>query len=252
VSLDALSNHVSLGSDWEIGSKDLESFARTQGWWSREARIDVAAAYRNPQVPGRISEGRLRRSRALLSRSRGQLDVASLQTILRDHLEGGPARLPGSTPEDERFFTLCMHSEPVGTTTASLVAPLPRERSAPWPVWISFGTPCTGIFLPVYLDGVIPAELARGGATLDDASAWWSFKRLQNAAAPDFPRHTPRLRAAWQEFEARVEAERLETEARARAAGDRDEAAAQLSAFMARSWEQAVERARRLTHTLPG
>jgi dipeptidase len=249
----AISNHLSLGSDWEIASRDLESFARAQGWWGGGGRLDVAAAYRNPGVPGRISEGRLRRSRALLDAAQGRLDVATMQSILRDHLAGGPVRLPGASVEDEAYFTLCMHSEPIGTTTASIVAPLPAERRAPWPVWISFATPCTGVFLPVYLDGRIPPALARGGAEADAASAWWAFKVLQDAAAADFPRHTPWLRDAWKGFEARVEAERLAVEtdaAAARRSGSHAVATRLLTDFMARIWRDAASQARELASQL--
>lgn len=244
VRLDAISNHLSIGDDWEIGSRDLDSFARSAGWWTTSRRLDVAAAYRNTGVPGRISEGRLRRSRELLTRTRGRIDVSTLQAMLRDHLEGGAVRLPGSTPEDERYFTLCMHSEPVGTTTASLVAPLPRDREAPWPVWISFATPCTSIFLPVYLDATIPAALARGGEQAQDDSMWWAMKRLQDAASTDFPRHTPVIREGFSALEAAVEAERESVEKRAataRARGDMASAARELSALMARSVAEALK-----------
>jgi dipeptidase len=250
---DAVSNHLSLGSDWEIGSRDLESFARSVGWWTQPGRIDVAAAYRNTGVPGRISEGRLRRSRELLDAHAGRLDLGALQSVLRDHGAGGPARLAGGSPADESYFTLCMHSEPIGTTTASLVAPLAADRRAPWPVWISFATPCTGVFLPVYLDGVLPPELARGGPEPDADSAWWSFKVLQDAAATDFALHTPQLREAWKGLEARVAAERPRVEtsaARARRSGDVAEASRLLSEFMARTWRAAIGQARELASQL--
>ena len=246
---DAVSNHISLTSDWEIGSRDLEGFARARGWWTNGGRLDMAAAYRNPGVPGRISEGRLRRSRELLDTAQGHIDVPVMQSILRDHLAGGPVRMPGTTTEDESFFTLCMHSEPIGTTTASLVAALPRERRAPWPVWISFATPCTGVFLPVYLDGVIPAELASGGSEPDAGSAWWAFKVLQDAATQDFPRHTAWLRQAWKGFESRIENERagVELEAgRARESGSHAVVTKLLSDFMLRTWRDAIAQAREL------
>jgi len=246
-SRDALTNHFCLADDWELGSWDLEAHARREGWWSDRGRLDVAGAYRNPHVPGRISEGRLRRSRELLARP--GLGVAELCGILRDHGEGGPVRLPGPTVMEERFFTLCMHSEPVGTTTASLVAELPADRSRPWPVWISFAPPCTGIFLPVYLDGVIPAELARGRAEPALDSAWWRMKRLHDAAAVDFPRHTPRLREGWGKLEERIEAERAEVEETASHA-DRDTAAALLSGFMARTVAAALDEAETLAASL--
>lgn len=247
--LDACSNHLSLGADWEIGSRDLDAFARASGWWPGSGRVDVAAAYRQTGVPGRISEPRLRRARELLAAARGRVDVACMERILRDHHDGGTVLRPGATSDDERFFTLCAHNDVTGPTTASVVTRLPGDREAPWPVWIAFATPCTGVFLPVYLDGVIPAALARGGAEPSDDSAWWSFQRLQAAASADLPRNTPLLRAAWADLEREVEAERTPLERRAadlRRRGDADGAALLLSDFMARIWETALKTAERL------
>jgi dipeptidase len=247
---DALSNHLCLGADWELGSPDLAEHARAEGWWEGAGRLDLAGAYRNPGVPGRISEGRWRRSRELLARAGRGVDVGTLEGVLRDHADGGPVRLAGSTTDEERYFTLCMHSEPVGTTTASLVAELPVDRSHPWPVWVSFATPCTGIFLPVYLDGVIPAELARGGESYEAGSAWWTFERLQDAASADFVSCTPRLRAAWSKLEAEIEGGRAEVESAAAGEPDRDAAAKLLSEFMGRTVERALVEARHLTDSI--
>jgi dipeptidase len=249
----ALTNHMTLGSDWEIGSRDLDSFARRESWWQEKGRVDVASAYRHPQVPGRISEGRLRRSRELLTEAHDEIDAPYLQGVLRDHLDGGVAPPPGATPEDERYFTLCMHSEPVGTTTASLVAALPSDRRGPWPVWVSFGTPCTGTFLPVYLAGVIPDLLARGGASPEIDSAWWAFHALSEAASADFARHTPFLRREWAAVEDRIDLERRGVESSARTAavsGDEDEAARILTDFMQKTACDVVDRARALRESI--
>ncbi len=253
--LDAISNHLSLGADWEIGSRDLDVFARDAGWWTSAARVDVAAAYRNTGVPGRISEGRLRRGQELLARARGRADVRVMQEILRDHLEGGAVRLPGSTTDDERYFTLCMHSEPIGTTTASLVARLVPDRSAPWPVWISFATPCTSLFLPVYLEATIPVALTRGNETPSDDSFWWTMARLQEAASADFPRHTPEVREGFAVLERAIEAERPEVErnaARAIAGGDEEEASRLLSEFMSRTCAEAMKLAHLIRERIEG
>jgi dipeptidase len=244
VTLDAHSNHIAIGDDWDIACRTLEDFARASGWWQRTGRIDVARAYRNPGVPGRISEGRLRRARELLMRKSGRIDVPSMQAILRDHLAGGPVRLSGTTPDDEPYFTLCMHSEPIGTTTASMVAALGPGEGTPWPVWISFGTPCTAVFLPVYVDGVVPDVLARGKEEPEPDSAWWCFKRLQDAAAPDFAARTPLVREAFAPFEARIERERARVEraaADARREGRVEDAADLLTDFMARTVDEAVQ-----------
>jgi dipeptidase len=255
VELDALTNHITIGSNWGIGSRDLESFARREGWWQDKGRVNVSKCYRNRAVPGWISEGRLRRSRELLAAGSGALDGTYLQRALRDHLDGGPAPPAGATPEDERYFTLCMHSEPVGTTTASLVASLPKDRLTPWPVWVSFASPCTGIFLPVYLDGVIPASLSRGGASAAADSAWWAFHELQQAASTDFARFTPLLRREWWNLEEKIDLERRAVESSARLAavsGDDDEVGRVLTEFMARSAAEAIARAVELKDLVSG
>jgi dipeptidase len=246
VTLEAASNHFALRDDWEICSRDLESFARSQGWWRGSGRVDVAAAYRNPHVPARVSEGRHGRARELLRSASGSHSPDSFRSLLRDHFAGGLAWHPGATPDDEHFFTLCAHSEPIHATTASMVAPLPADRTGPWPVWVSFGAPCTGVFLPVYVDGVIPASLARGGQTPSRDSAWWTFKRLQQEVDSDPLRYAPELRAGWRDLEEQVESDRLEVERAARQAalsGDRDRSARIVTDFMARTVEEALKRA---------
>jgi dipeptidase len=248
-SIDSCSNHFCLGEDWEISSRDFESFARGQGWWRNTGRVNAASAYRNRNVPPQISEGRYRRSQQLLLAGRERHDLATFSRILRDHFDGGGVWQPGRTADDEAYFTLCAHSEPVAWTSASLIAPLPSDMSEPWPVWVSFGTPCTGIFLPVYLAGVIPAALARGGEYDDGDSAWWTFHRLQEAASVDSRRHTPVLRKGWAELEERIENERVQAEDAAcveAAAGRSDRAAEIVSDFMEHTADSALQRAREL------
>ena len=256
VDLASQSNQLSLGANWSIGSRDLESFARMEGWWSGRDRVDVAAAYRSPTVPTTISEARLARSAELLEEGRGKHDAASMIAALRDHGSRGALPPMDREPSDPRRYSLCMHGEPVGTTTASLVAELPHDRRSPWPVWVSFGSACTGIFLPVYLDGVIPFALARGGANPpaeDEESAWWTFHALGRAAERSHARALPLLRARFRELEEAIDGDRalVEREAGSLAVAGRDvEAASLLSDFMQRVVERALDKARTLTREL--
>jgi len=114
---------------------------------------------------------------------------------------------------------------------------------------VSFGTPCTGIFLPVYVAGAIPAALARGGEHDDSDSAWWTFEHLDSAAALDSARATPLVRAGWAELEQWIEVERGRAEAAARAevAAARPQRAAEIvTEFMDRSVVAAIGRSREL------
>jgi secernin len=244
VRLTACSNHLTLRDDWEIASRDVESFARAEGWWRSRARLDLAAAYRNPHVPPHISSGRHRRALELLEEGRGAHDVASFQRLLRDHGTDGAAWTEADAdPSEERYFTLCAHSPPVHWTTASMVAALPDEDAPPLPVWVSFGTPCSGIFLPVYLAGVLPAALARPDDSADAPSAWWRFKRLQDAVSCDPVGRTAAVREGWAPFETELERERRDVEREATASGDAEDAAEILTAFMLRVTQRALERA---------
>ncbi len=153
---------------------------------------------------------------------------------------------PGTTVEDESYFTICMHSDPPGPTTASMVAVLPEDLSQPWPVWISFAVPCSGVFIPVYSAGVLPAVMARGGNAPEPAteSLWWKFQGLQLAAAKNLERNIPLLRDAWKPFEEDVERERKVAEeeaARLGAAGDEHGASQRLTCFMEETVARAVQ-----------
>ena len=249
---DALSNSLTLGCDWEIGSRDLESFAHEREWWGGTGRIDVSEAYRNRDVTGGAAGARLRRARELLE-AEGRVDLQRMQAALRDHwnadrgdLRGDPG--VGSGDAD----SLCVHSDD-WATTASMVAPLPRDRTRPWPVWVSFASPCTGVFLPVYLDAPLPAAAAAGGEEPDARAAWWCFKALQDAATGDLVGHAPRLREVWKSFEAELEGMREAAEREAsqlRSWGQGDAARDRLLTFTEWAWDTALERARDLVTTL--
>jgi hypothetical protein len=192
------------------------------------------------------------------------LTVALLKTWLCDH---GGSSVPPSAALDLRDpdrYSVCMHADPMSATTASMLARLPEEVGRrPWPVWISFATPCTGLFIPVYLDGVIPARLASASRPTADPSpsglappidsAWESLRTLQERATEDFSRFLPRIRAGWRDMERAVELERIrvEQEVAGLFASDRfDEGEQALSLFMEKTTDRLIETADRLTRSL--
>ncbi|HUI27867.1 MAG TPA: C69 family dipeptidase [Candidatus Kryptonia bacterium] len=208
------SNHLTIGDDWDAVSPGLIEHAVDAGWWNEQSdrRFDFAAAYRDSSmVPDVISSGRHKRTCQLLARARGQITPTTVRAALRDHYQSGPLFKPGATPDDERYYSVCMHAEPVGTTTASMVAQLGRDDE-PLIYWGSLGSPCVGVFLPYYIDGSLPAELARGGGAPTTDSPWWQFHQLLALVARDFERYGPRVRAFWDEFETEVESQRASVE----------------------------------------
>jgi dipeptidase len=245
------SNHLGIGADWDALADGTIEHAIANGWWREEsdARFDFAAAYRDTSTaPEVVSSGRHRRTCELLAARRGTVTPAVLQAALRDHADG-PLYRPGRTPDDERYFTVCMHAEPVGTTTASMVARLPADADDLLRYWGSLGSPCVGVFLPYYVDGELPAILARGGEHPSADSPWWRFRELLAAVERDWIRHGPHVRASWDEFEHVLAGEAEEVEAKAarlRRAGQRDSAARLLTRFMDANVALALERLERL------
>lgn len=246
----SLTNHLTIGSDWDALAPGTIEHAIAQGWWdeSRDERFDFAAAFRDAEIaPAVVSSGRHRRTCDMLRA--GALTAAALRAALRDHA-GEPLPVSGATPLEERYFTVCMHADPVGTTTASMVAELPAEPERPLVYWGSFGSPCVGVFLPYYVDGELPPVLARGGAESSADSPWWRFKALLTRVERDWERHGPPLRAQWAELEARLatDAAAVEREAtQLRRAGEPARAASLLTRSMQAN---VAEMLRALEHAL--
>jgi dipeptidase len=233
-----VSNHLGIGADWDALSPDAEAHAVAEGWWEPEAgrRFDFAGAYRDHNFPAFISSGRQGRTQQLLAAAHGGITPATLRAVLRDHYEDGLVPRTDRAPDDERCYAVCQHVPAVGTTTASVVARLGRPDE-PLVYWGSLGSPCVGVFLPYYVEGIVPAVLASGGATPTPDAPWWRFHALWQRVADDLPGRLPRVRAAWDAFEATVEARRQDVEARAARQGPDV-----LSAFMQANVEAMTRR----------
>ena len=244
----SLTNALSLGAGWQIGSRDLERAALEQGFWTSRERLDFKAAYALPSWPTVLTR---RRQEAATCRLEGPpLSLAEMKSWLCDHGNGAGPPSSSRSAEDPDRYSVCMHADPMSMTTASLTARLPEEVGRrPWPVWISFATPCTGLFIPVYLDGTIPASLAsagrlKGGTGRETDSAWCAMRRLQERATADFDRTLPLLRAKWTELDRTLELERIRVEQTASHLFEIDEREAgeeALTLFMATTAERLLE-----------
>jgi secernin len=244
----SISNHVAVEDDWLLASHDLEAHAVAEGWWRPQEgrRFRFAKAYRSTkQVPGRLSQGRLARSRSLLAAESGELTVERFMRFLRDHGEGGTVLPTRRDQEDASFFTLCLHVDPAEATTASMVARLRQSPDGRPDAWVSLAGPCTGVFLPLYLQGDVPAVLGRGGPEPDNTSPWWRLKALRDAALAGSRRELVRLQAYWGEWERHLLHEAEEVAGRmqaARRSAGKAKARRLASGFMARAVDETLRR----------
>lgn len=234
--VDNASNCMAIGSDWDRASADVARVAVEHGWWDRDRRLDFRVAYADTQTPpSNLAAGRQARAATLLAADRGELTVARLRALLRDHHPGAAREVrPFEHPD---HFTLCMHTD-VSTTTASMVAPLVADASAPRATWVALGAPCVAPYVPCYPAlGVTPTRLALGEATADPESPWWRTQELLALVDRDPARWTPLVRERWEDFEARVDAEAASLQGQAAdalRAGDRAGAVERLTRFVER------------------
>jgi hypothetical protein len=158
----AISNRLTLGSDWTSASADVAPGCDWQAW-------------RDPKAPTGIADHRLAVTRACVSHG-AEVGLASIVAALRDH---GPSRpgLPRDVEPDWSGVSVCMHVRGYQATTASLVSRLPADPEAPARHWVALGSPCVSVYVPVIGDG-LPAALA-------DEARWQRFARLRERVEAD-------------------------------------------------------------------
>ncbi len=240
----SISNRISTVS-YDRASANVREHARAQGWWNARSPFSFAEAYAEPAHPTSFSAlSRLARSRELVARD-GRRSVREMIAALRDHYEMGEMPVITATMESERHFSLCMHTD-FSATTASMVAEIPAPDSGLPPVmWISMAAPCTGIFMPLYVEGTVPTALTIGTMEPSPDSPWWRMKAIQDLVARAPERLAP---IVWRRLRP-LEAELLE---RADTIADRardlraDSRAELLSNFMAENVARVLEAAVRV------
>jgi hypothetical protein len=147
----AISNRLSLGSEWGIASASLapgEDFTR---------RYDAGRDTRYADV-------RLAASRAFLRAGPpGGLTPAATAAHMRDHgrgpwgaprarLDAEPVPPPAQVGEDLSGVSVCMHVRDLAVTTSSMIARLPHRagRDASLRAWVAAGSPCVSVYVPCF------------------------------------------------------------------------------------------------------
>lgn len=171
----AISNRISLGTDWTRASTNVPAGTDFQVW-------------RDPGTPVAIADLRLEATGACAARGAEATGPRDLVATLRHHGER-PWGAPGSDPADVSSppatvdadwngITVCMHVRDYQATTASMVAELAEDPDAPRRAWVAVGSPCVSVYVPVFPPFGIPAALAGEGA-------WRRFAALRDRVDAD-------------------------------------------------------------------
>jgi dipeptidase len=207
----SISNCLTIGSEFDLASPDLVSFAQSRGWVRKAGDFDFARDY-SDLIYTTFGRGRQRcqRSQGLLKAKGGEATIRAVMTTLRDHGEKAEASFQ---PERGIFdYTICAHAGfgPVRATqtTGSLVAYLHPEH----PVYFVTGSaaPCTSIFKPVWVDSGVPDTGPKPEGTFNPATLFWQHEQLHRATLADYERLIGFYRQERDEMERRFVQEALE------------------------------------------
>lgn len=181
----AISNGLTIGSDFDLMHEDLIYHALENGWVKKKADFNFAQCY-SDRFYTKFSACKVRqgRSNSLLRQKSYGLEDAFAH--LRDH---GDAKYR----PDTHFLMnhVCAHagSSPArqaSQTTASMVAHLTDELNTFWVTATS--SPCTSIFKPVWFnENPLPTSFVGDeGENFDEEIFWWQHEELHRQILRDF------------------------------------------------------------------
>ncbi|HEX5613523.1 MAG TPA: hypothetical protein VFZ83_00050 [Acidimicrobiia bacterium] len=167
----AISNRLTLRTGWTRASADVERGADFDRW-------------RDPTIPTGLADHRLDATRGALATGTAT-SPRDMAAVLRHHGTvswGAPGSdpsavepLPAGVDAEWHGVTVCMHVRDYQATTGSMIAEL--TATAPPRLWICVGSPCVGVYVPVF-GSAVPAELS-------DPNTWQRFARLRDRVERD-------------------------------------------------------------------
>jgi secernin len=167
----AISNRVSIGTDWTVASTDVEAGTDIDTW-------------RSPRIPTGIADHRLAATQTCVANATTPRELVA---TLRHHgtepwgapgsEAGAVCPPPAEIGADYSGVTVCMHTRGADTTTAAMVCELPSDPAEGVRAWFALGSPCVSLFVPAFPPAVAP-ELAR-------PEQWERFARLRERVEHD-------------------------------------------------------------------
>lgn len=173
----AISNGLTIASDWDRASPDIDGHAGGEAGHDGAEQVDFAASFTDEDRTSTTSCASRRARLAAVGEKPGVVTVRDAMQALRDHGTGPLWRGIPSAPSRK---TVCMHSSGIGNaisqTTGSLVVALHPEG----PLCFATGTsaPCTSVFKPVWPDLPVPGQDSLAGNRFDAGTLFWKHELL--------------------------------------------------------------------------
>ena len=183
----AISNKITLETNWDIASDDLVHFAVQKGWCRSAEDFSFARCY-SDYLYTKFSSSKHRRARAMarLNVLQGRLRVADFFAILRDH---GNASPDSFCPDRGLIQSqICNHAGwgpvRISQTTGSLVSRLVPDFSTHFITGTA--APCTSLFKPIWVDTPMVQDKLPAGEAFDSKSLFWEHEMLHRLVLKDY------------------------------------------------------------------
>jgi dipeptidase len=239
------SNTLTIGTEWDLASDGLITYAQARGWHKDGQDFNFKKAYGGSGFSASYlytvfgnGDERHQRLTGLLGKQKGQITVEVMMNALRDH---GPKADANYTPAKGKLENPpCMHAGDgpvrVGQTTGSLVSQLTPKRPTHWVT--ATAAPCTSIFKPVWIDAGLPDLGLVPTGRYNRATLWWRHEFLHREVLKDYATRLAVYQAERDQMEARFVAGAREHQAKA---------AAERAAFTAQCFQEADQATDRWT-----
>jgi secernin len=227
----SMSNRYSIAKNVARTSRGLNEVLRGFGW-EEGVPEDYSGVIANPNRE-HIGFASARRActTSLLQARDGELSVADMMRILRDH---GSGETPHPHWADDAYVrrSVCMHAggiDSTGQTTGTMVSELTAQHALHWVTGTS--APCTSVFKPIFLDAMPARNDLRPTDRFDPATLWWRHEQIHRAA----------IAGNFKQFldDVRDERDALEAQFIARVAAVVDGSTADRASVVAQCWQEA-------------
>ena len=173
----SISNGLTIGSEYDLISKNAISFAHKKGWVKSQNDFRFANAYSSGFMTW-ASACQFRQHQTTEGVSKNGFEIADAIKVLTYHN-------PDFSPNKASTQNVCMHATGLtcpNQTTASMIAELGESVN----IWVT-GTsnPCLSLFKPISFFDEELNSLSNPGLTPDD-SLWWQAERLHRRANENY------------------------------------------------------------------
>ncbi|HSV86563.1 MAG TPA: C69 family dipeptidase [Levilinea sp.] len=178
----SISNGLTIGRMWDLASDGLIDYAVERGLCKNRADFDFRNCY-SDLIYTRFSDSANRQacSTQFLGKYKGQVSTCTMMAALRSHSQSPGA---GWSPDKGLLGAdVCMHAGYGPVRGSQSVASFVSEITPKWATHWFTGTsaPCTGIFIPVWMDAGLPDMGPLPAGEYDERSLFWRHERLHRA-----------------------------------------------------------------------